>query len=326
MRVFLTGGAGYIGGATAEALLVAGNAVTVYDNLSRGHRAAVPPDAEFVCGDIGDLDALRTALSAVSFDVVFHFAAMIEAGESMEKPELYFRNNVAYSHNVIEAALQTGCRHFVLSSTAAVYASSSQPLHEDSALGPANAYGETKLMVERMLHWYQQVHGLRYAALRYFNACGALPSRGEAHHPETHLIPRVLQVALGKREYIPMYGNDYPTPDGSCIRDYVHIADLAEAHLLAAAALEQRETAVYNIGAGTGYSNHEIIAMARAVTGHTIPVQPAPPRKGDAARLVASSEKIRHELGWEPKHSTLENIFNTAWDWHRKHPYGYGAE
>ncbi len=235
MRVFLTGGAGYIGGATAEALLAAGHVVTVYDNLSRGHRSAVPPDAEFVRGDIGDRDALNSVLSASSFDVVFHFAALIEAGESMEKPELYFRNNVSYSHNLIEAALQTGCRNFVLSSTAEVYASSDQPLHEDSALEPANAYGETKLMIERILHWYHQVHGLRYAALRYFNACGALPGRGEAHRPETHLIPRVMQVALGQREYIELYGSDYPTPDGSCIRDYIHIADLTEAHLLAAA-------------------------------------------------------------------------------------------
>ena len=323
MRVFLTGGAGYIGGATAEALLAAGHTVTVFDNLSRGHRAAVPPGAEFELGDIGDRAALRAALSSASFDVVFHFAALIEAGESMEKPELYFRNNVAYSHNVIEAALQAGCRRFVLSSTAAVYASSDQPLWEESTLGPANAYGETKLMIERMLHWYQQVHGLRYAALRYFNACGALPGCGEAHQPETHLIPRVLQVALGQRESIPLYGSDYPTPDGSCIRDYIHIADLTQAHLLAAAALEQRETAVYNLGAGAGYSNREIIAMAREVTGHAIPVESASRRAGDATRLVASAEKIRSELGWEPEHSALENILATAWDWHRNHPLGY---
>ena len=325
MRVFLTGGAGYIGGATADALLEAGHAVTVYDNLSRGHRAAVPLDAEFVRGDIGDRDALSTALSAVPFDVVFHFAALIEAGESMEKPELYFRNNVAYSHNVIEAAVQTGCRYFVLSSSAAVYASSDQPLEEDSVLGPANVYGETKLIIERMLYWYHRMHGMRYASLRYFNACGALPDRGESHHPETHLIPRVLQVALGQREHVQLYGSDYSTPDGSCIRDYVHIADLTEAHLLAATALEQRETGIYNIGTGAGYSNREIIAMARRVTGHTLPIQPAPRRVGDAARLVASADKIRRELGWEPKHSALENILTTAWDWHRNHPQGYGA-
>jgi UDP-glucose 4-epimerase len=243
----------------------------------------------------------------------------------MEKPGLYFRNNVGYSHNVIDAALQTGCRHFVLSSTAAVYASSDQPLHEDSVLGPANAYGETKLMIERMLYWYWQVHGLRHAVLRYFNACGALHGRGEAHQPETHLIPRVLQVALGQREHIQLYGSDYPTPDGSCIRDYIHIADLVEAHLLAASALEQRETVVYNIGTGAGHSNREIIAMAREVTGHIIPVQPAPRRVGDAARLVASAEKIRHELGWQPQYSNLEHILTTAWNWHRDHPYGYGA-
>ncbi|MDP6792462.1 MAG: UDP-glucose 4-epimerase GalE [Anaerolineales bacterium] len=326
MRVFLTGGAGYIGGATAEALLAAGHGVTVYDNLSRGHRSAVPPGAEFVHGDIGDRDALNSVLSASSFDVVFHFAALIEAGESMEKPELYFRNNVSYSHNLIEAALQTGCRHFVLSSTAAVYASSDQPLHEDSALGPVNAYGETKLMIERMLYWYHQVHGMRYAVLRYFNACGALPGRGESHRPETHLIPRVMQVALGQREYIELYGSDYSTPDGSCIRDYIHIADLTEAHLLAAASLEQRETAVYNVGTGSGYSNREIIAMARKVTGHAVPVHPAPRRVGDAARLVAGSQKIRHELGWTAQHSALENILTTAWEWHRNHQCGYDSD
>ena len=326
MRVFLTGGAGYIGGATAEALLNAGHAVTVYDNLSRGHRTAVPLDAEFVCGDIGDLHGLCSALSAASFDVVLHFAAMIEAGESMEKPEVYFRNNVAYSRNVIEATIQTGCDHFVFSSSAAVYASSSQPLHEESTLGPVNVYGETKLMVERMLHWYQKVYGLRYAVLRYFNACGALTDRGEAHQPETHLIPRVLQVALGKREQIPIYGNDYPTPDGSCVRDYIHIADLTDAHLLAATVLEKCETAVYNIGTGTGYSNNEIIAMAREVTGHAIPVESASRRFGDAARLVANGDKIRRELGWEPQHSALENILSTSWEWHRKHPHGYLAD
>ncbi len=325
MHVFLTGGAGYIGGATAEALLAAGHTVTVFDNLSRGYRAAVPPGAEFVLGDIGDRAALRAALSSASFDVVFHFAALIEAGESMEKPELYFRNNVAYSHNVIEAAMQAGCRRFVLSSTAAVYASSAHPLREECTLGPVNTYGETKLMIERMLHWYQRVHGLRYAALRYFNACGALPGRGEAHQPETHLIPRVLQVALGQRERIQLYGSDYSTPDGSCIRDYIHIADLTQAHLLVAGALEQRETAVYNLGTGAGYSNREIIAMAREVTGQIIPVRAAPRRAGDAPRLVASAEKIRSELGWEPEHSALENILATAWDWHRNHPRGYDA-
>lgn len=326
MRAFLTGGAGYIGGATAEALLAAGHAVTVYDNLSRGYRDAVPLGAEFVLGDIRDRDALQAALSALPVDVVFHFAALIEAGESMDKPGLYFRNNVAYSHNVIEAALLANCNHFVLSSTAAVYASSAKPLHEDSVLGPANVYGETKLMIERMLHWYQQVHGLHYAVLRYFNACGAIPGRGEAHRPETHLIPRVLRVAQGQSRNIQLYGTDYPTPDGTCIRDYIHIADLTEAHLLVAAVLDQHASVIYNVGTGAGYSNIEIISMARSVTGRTVPVQSAPRRVGDAARLVASADKIRHELGWEPKHSSLENIIATAWEWHRNHPNGYNAE
>ena len=323
MHVFMTGGAGYIGGVTAEILLSAGHQVTIYDNLSRGHRAAVPTGAMFINGDIGDRTALRNALSSTKFDIVFHFASLIEAGESMEKPAPYFRNNVCHSHNVIELASEAGCNRFVLSSTAAVYASSDQPLTEDSPIDPANVYGETKYMVERMLAWYQNIYGLRFAVLRYFNACGALPGRGEAHDPETHLIPRVLQVALGQADYVNLYGTDYPTLDGTCIRDYIHVADLAEAHLLAANALEHNDTLLYNLGSGRGYSNQEIIDMAREVTGHDIPVNPADRRHGDATRLVASYEKIKRELGWEPVNSRLDNILRTAWEWHSKQSHLY---
>lgn len=323
MHVFMTGGAGYIGGVTAEILLASGHQVTIYDNLSRGHRAAIPAGAIYVNGDIGDRKALRDALSSADFDIVFHFASLIEAGESMEKPALYFRTNVSYSLNVIELAAKAGCNRFVLSSTAAVYASSDQPLTEDSPIQPANVYGETKYIVERMLTWYQRIYGLRFAVLRYFNACGALPGRGEAHYPETHLIPRVLQVALGQRNHVSLYGTDYPTPDGTCIRDYVHVSDLAEAHLLAANALENNDTLLYNLGSGRGYSNQEIIEMAREVTSHDIPVNPVERRHGDATRLVASYKKIRSELGWDPVHSELHNILCTAWEWHSDQPHLY---
>ena len=323
MNVFMTGGAGYIGSVTAEILLTSGHQVTIYDNLSRGHLAAIPSGAIYVNGDIGDRKTLRDALMSANFDIVFHFASLIEAGESMEKPGLYFRTNVSYSNNVIELATESGCNRFVLSSTAAVYASSDQPLTEDSPINPANVYGETKYIVERMLTWYQKIYGLRFAALRYFNACGALPGRGEAHDPETHLIPRVLQVALGQADHVNLYGTDYPTPDGTCIRDYIHVADLAEAHLLAANALEDNDTLIYNLGSGRGYSNQEIIEMAREVTGHDIPVNPADRRHGDATRLVASYEKIKRELGWEPVNSRLDNILRTAWEWHSKQSHLY---
>ena len=319
----MTGGAGYIGSVTAEILLTSGHQVTIYDNLSRGNLAAIPSGAIYLNGDIGDRKTLRNALASANFDIVFHFASLIEAGESMEKPVLYFRTNVSYSNNVIELAAESGCNRFILSSTAAVYASSDQPLTEDSPIDPANVYGETKYIVERMLAWYQKIYGLRFAVLRYFNACGALPRQGEAHDPETHLIPRVLQVALGHADYVNLYGTDYPTPDGTCIRDYVHVADLAEAHLLAANALEDNDTLVYNLGSGIGYSNQEIIEMAREVTGHDIPVNSDDRRHGDATRLVASYEKIKHELGWEPVNSGLDNILRTAWEWHSKHSHLY---
>ena len=323
MNIFLTGGAGYIGSATTEALLKAGHHVTVYDSLVTGHRQAVPEDADFIQADLGDEDALKAALNTRKFDAVMHFAAFIEAGESMKDPGKFIQNNLVNSSLLIEAATRAGVGRFVLSSTAAVYQSSDDPLSEASPLGPTNTYGYTKLAVERILEWYREIHGLHFAALRYFNASGALPGRGEAHQPESHLIPLVLQVALGQRETIGIYGTDYPTPDGTAIRDYIHIADLVSAHLLALDALSERDKLVYNIGTGTGYSVKEVIETARSVTQHLIPAVETPRRPGDPARLVASSEKIQRELGWKAKSSDLKNILETAWAWHEAHPNGY---
>jgi UDP-glucose 4-epimerase len=323
MNILITGGAGYIGSATAEALLKEGHAVTVYDSLVTGHRAAVPEGAQFVQADLSDVSALQAVLVNGKFEAVMHFAAFIEAGESMKDPGRFFRNNFTLSLELIEAAVRTGVKRFVLSSTAAVYRSSDEPLTEESALGPTNVYGQTKLMTEQALDWYRQVHGLQYAALRYFNACGALPGRGEAHQPESHLIPLVLRVALGQRESVAVYGSDYPTPDGTCIRDYIHIADLVSAHRLALEALGERDGLIYNLGSGNGYSVRQVIETARAVTGHAIPIVESPRRPGDSARLVASSEKIRRELGWKPAHENLKDILASAWEWHRTHPKGY---
>jgi UDP-glucose 4-epimerase len=323
MKIFVTGGAGYIGSATAEALLKEGHSVTVYDSLVTGYRAAVPVGATFIQADLADSTSLGQALLAGKYDAVMHFAAFIEAGESMKDPGKFFKNNLANSLQLIEAATRAGVSRFVLSSTAAVYASSDLPLSEDSPLDPANAYGFTKLAIEQALDWYRRIHGLHYAALRYFNACGALPGRGEAHQPESHLIPRVLSVPLGKLDAIKIFGFDYPTPDTTCIRDYIHISDLVAAHLLALNALDGQDKLIYNVGNGSGYSNLDVVETARRVTGHPIPVIKSPRRAGDAPRLVASSDKIRRELGWQPQHPDLTDIIASAWEWHRSNPDGY---
>jgi UDP-glucose 4-epimerase len=323
MNIFLTGGAGYIGSATAEALIKAGHTVTVYDSLATGHREAVPAGAQFIHASLDDSHALAESLTAKKYDAIMHFAAFIEAGESMKDPGRFFRNNFTNSLRLIETAVQAGVRKFVFSSTAAVYRSSEEPLTEDSPLGPANVYGHTKLMTEQALEWYRMIFGLHYAALRYFNASGALPGRGEAHQPESHLIPRVLQIALGQAESAAIYGTDYPTPDGTCIRDYIHIADLVAAHILALDALETRDQMTYNIGSGNGFSVREVIEAARKVTGHPIPAVEMPRRTGDSARLVASPDRIKKELGWNPKHTNLQDILSSAWEWHKSHPHGY---
>jgi UDP-glucose 4-epimerase len=323
MHIFLTGGAGYIGSAATQRLLEAGHEVTVYDSLVTGHRAAVPGKARFVLGDLANTDRLGKALGERPVDAIMHFAAFIEAGESMVDPGKYFRNNLGLSLGLLEACVQAGVRRFVLSSTAAVYASSDSPLSEDSPLGPANVYGHTKLMVEQALDWYRQIHGLRFAALRYFNAAGSLPNRGEDHRPESHLIPLVLQVALGKRTEVRIFGTDYSTPDGTCIRDYIHVADLVDAHLLALQALEAHDRLIFNLGNGEGYSVRQVIEIARLITGHPIPAREVERRPGDAPRLVASADRIRRELGWQPHYPELDLIIASAWDWHRSWPDGY---
>jgi UDP-glucose 4-epimerase len=323
MNIFLTGGAGYIGSAAARKLLEAGHQVTVYDSLVTGYRAAVPEGAAFIQGDLANGRDLAAALATDNFEAVMHFAAFIEAGESMIDPPKFYHNNLMNSVDLIDTAVKSGVKRFVLSSTAAVYQSSDQPLSEDSPLGPVNVYGHTKLMIEEVLEFYREIFGLHYAAMRYFNAAGALPDQGEAHQPESHLIPLVLQVPLGQREDIKIYGTDYPTPDGTCIRDYIHISDLVSAHLLALDALEQEEMLVYNLGNGKGYSVREVIDTARQVTGHPIPAEETPRRPGDSPRLVASSEKIKKELGWEPEIPELKDIISSAWEWHRAHPNGY---
>ena len=323
MNIFLTGGAGYLGSAAAKILLQNGHQVTIYDSLVTGHRAAVPETARFIHADLADHTALESALRSEPFNAVMHFAAFIEAGESMQNPGKYFHNNLILSLGLMEISHQVGVSRFVFSSSAAVYASSDEPLTEESPLGPANVYGQTKLMIEQALEWYRRVHGLRYAALRYFNAAGALPGCGEAHRPESHVIPLVLQVALDQRPEVEIFGTDYPTPDGTCIRDYIHIADLIGAHLLALDNLDQHDQLIYNLGNGAGYSVKEVIETARQVTGHPIPTQEGSRRPGDAPRLVASAEKIRRELGWEPQHPELHQIIASAWEWHRTHPHGY---
>lgn len=323
MNILVTGGAGYIGSATAEALIDAGHGVTVYDSLVTGHRAAVPAGATFIEADLSDSHTLAETLTSQKFDAVMHFAAFIEAGESMKDPGRFYHNNFTNSLALMETAVRAGVKRFVLSSTAAVFQSSDEPLHEESPLGPTNVYGHTKLLIEETLEWYRQIHGLRFAALRYFNASGALPNRGEAHQPESHLIPLVLRVPMGERDSANIYGTDYPTPDGTCIRDYIHIADLVSAHLLALEGLSERDRLIYNLGSGNGYSVREVIETARQVTGHPIPANELPRRPGDSARLVASSEKIKRELGWTPQHDNLEEIISSAWQWHQSHPRGY---
>jgi UDP-glucose 4-epimerase len=296
-----------------------GHTVVVYDNLCHAKASMVPPGATFVEGDIADTKRLSELFADGSFAGVMHFAALIEAGESMQKPEIYFRNNTAATLGLLEAMVNTKLRKLVFSSTAAVYGEpKTTPIPEDAALAPTNAYGESKLLVEHMLSWMQRIHGLRYASLRYFNVAGAIPGRGEAHEPESHLIPLILDVALGRRKNIKIFGQDYPTVDGTCIRDYIHVQDLAEAHLLAFEALEQRERMIYNLGNGQGFSVRQVVESARRVTGHAIPVEELPRRPGDPAVLIASSAKIEAELGWKANYQQLDDIVRSAWQWHQQ--------
>jgi UDP-glucose 4-epimerase len=322
LKILVTGGAGYIGGTVAEELLQAGHSVVIYDNLCHGHRSMLPAAATFIEGDLADRELLLNTLADGSFDGVLHFAALIEAGESMQKPEIYFRNNSATTLTLLETMLATGVKRLVFSSTAALYGEpESTPIREDAPLRPTNAYGESKLLVEQMLRWFYQIHGFSYASLRYFNVAGAVPGRGEAHEPESHLIPLILDVALGRRNSIKIFGQDYPTPDGTAIRDYIHVQDLARAHLLALDALAGKaepQRLIYNIGNGVGFSVREIVEAVRRVTGQPIPVIEEPRRPGDPAVLIASSEKITAELGWQPNYSDIDSIVESAWVWHQE--------
>ena len=323
MRVLVVGGAGYIGSVTVADLLSAGHEVIVFDSLVTGHADAVSPGAELVVGDLADAGLLDDVFGRRTFDGVVYYAGFIAAGESMREPGKYFENNVGHLINLLNAMVTHGVLRFVFSSSAGVYGEpESTPIEEDTPLAPVNPYGESKAVAERLLRWYDSQCELRYVSLRYFNAAGATPFLGEDHRPETHLIPVVLEVAAGKLPAVELYGVDYPTPDGTCIRDYVHVSDLSQAH---ARALERtrKGSAIYNVGNGQGFSNGEVIETARRVTGHPIPVREAPRREGDPALLVASASKIKDELGWEPRYPDLERIIGSAWRWHQAHPNGY---
>jgi UDP-glucose 4-epimerase len=319
LKILVTGGAGYIGGTVALRLLAAGHKVLIYDNFCHGHRDLVPAGTQLIEGDIADRERLTRILRDEQVDGVMHFAALIEAGESMKHPEIYFRSNTASTLSLLEAMLAAGVDRLVFSSTAAVYGEpKSTPIEEDAVLAPTNPYGESKLLVEHMLTWLNRIHGLRYASLRYFNVAGAVEGRGEAHEPESHLIPLILDVALGRRKSIKIFGKDYPTPDGTCIRDYVHVGDLADAHILAFEGLSARSRLIYNVGNGQGFSVREVVDAVRRVTGHPIPVVEEPRRDGDPAVLVASSKRIMEELGWKPKFNALDDIVRSAWIWHQE--------
>ena len=321
MKVLVTGGAGYIGSVTSELLLDQGHEVTIFDNLERGHREALDTRAHFILGDLRNRDQIRDAMAKTRPDAVMHFAAYALVGESMEHPMWYFRNNVVGGAHLVEAMVDMEVRRIIFSSTCATYGQPDRlPMTEDIPQRPTNPYGESKLMLETILKWEQQRHGLQPVFLRYFNACGATKKFGEDHDPETHLIPNVLAVALGKKDAVRVFGNDYDTPDGTCIRDYIHIVDLAEAHLLA---LTSQHTGPFNLGNGDGYSVMQVIKVAREVTGHALPVAFEPRRPGDPARLVASARKAKSTLGWNPKYPDLKTIIQHAWAWHQAHPNGY---
>ena len=327
MAILVLGGAGYIGSHTVYELIDAGRDVVVADNLLTGFRAAVHPKARFYRLDIRDRGALDTLFQAEKIEGVIHFAASSQVGESMSDPLKYYDNNLHGTMVLLQAMVAHGVDKIVFSSTAATYGEPQRvPILESDPTHPTNCYGETKLSMEHMMSWVSQAHGLRYVALRYFNACGAHASGaiGEAHAPETHLIPLILQVPGGQRDHISVYGDDYPTKDGTCVRDYIHVTDLASAHILALDyLLRGGENQVFNLGNGVGFTVKEVIETARAVTGHPIPAQIAPRRAGDPAQLIASSEKAIRVLGWDPKYNDLATIIASAWAWHKSHPHGY---
>ena len=324
MKVLVTGGAGYIGSVAVEQLVQSHYQVAVFDNLSMGHRAAVHSDAELIVGDLADAKAIRQAIRSFRPDAIMHFAAKSLVGESMQAPFLYLGENVRNALNLLEAVVEFEIPRFILSSTANLFDDPRTiPISENECIKPGSPYGESKYIIERYLHWMDRIYPFfNYAALRYFNAAGATPARGEDHSPELHLIPLILQVALKKRDKILIFGDDYPTADGSCVRDYIHVVDLDQAHILALNAIDSHSR-VYNLGNGQGYSVKEVIELARRVTGHAIPAEVQPRRAGDPAVLIAASERITQELNWQPKYPDLESIISSAWEWHRAHPNGY---
>ncbi|MGB8167154.1 MAG: UDP-glucose 4-epimerase GalE [Chthoniobacteraceae bacterium] len=321
MNILVTGGAGYIGSICVEQLLAAGHAVTVFDNLTEGHRKAVDPRAKLRVGDLQQRCDIEDAMEATRPDAVMHFAANALVGESMQNPSKYFRNNVYGGLNLLDAMVATGCKKFVFSSTCATFGPPDRlPIDETIPQRPINPYGESKLMFEKILRWYDEIHGLKFVALRYFNAAGATEKYGEDHRVETHLIPNVLRVALGQKDHVEIYGTDYETPDGTCVRDYIHILDLAQAHMLA---LGTKESAYYNLGTGGGTSVREVVRMCEEITDREIKAIAKPRRPGDPARLIAGSDKAKSELGWKPKYEAIDKIVESAWAWHVRNPQGY---
>jgi len=321
MKILVVGGAGYIGSVCAELLLDEGHKVAIFDNLIEGHRGAIDPRADFVEGDLQDRQRILSILSGVEPDAVLHFAASALVGESMQDPSKYFRNNIANGLNLLDAMMAADVKRLIFSSTCAIFGPPDRvPIDETLPPRPINPYGESKLAFEKILRWYGEIHGLQFASLRYFNAAGASVKFGEDHRRETHLVPNVLKVALGQKPHVEIFGTDYETPDGTCIRDYIHVVDLARAHILA---LDSSKSDFYNLGTGGGASVREVIDCCRKVTGRKIDVVEKPRRPGDSPRLIASSEKIKIELDWKPQFQSLEAIVESAWKWHQKFPRGY---
>jgi UDP-glucose 4-epimerase len=321
VKIFVTGGAGYIGSVCAEELLQRGYEVTIFDNLTEGHRGAIDSRATFIQGDLSDPKSISLAIATSRPDAVMHFAANALVGESMENPYKYFHNNVCGGLNLLNGMVEHGVKQLVFSSTCATFGTPERiPIDESTPQNPVNPYGESKLMFEKILRWFDQIHGIKFAALRYFNVAGATEKLGEHHRVESHLIPSVLRVALGQRTHAEIFGTDHPTPDGTCIRDYIHVLDLAAAHILA---LKISKSDSFNLGTGGGTSVKEVIEACRRVTGHEIPAVAKPRRPGDPARLVASSEKVIRELGWKPQFQNIDSIVESAWRWHKAHPHGY---
>lgn len=322
MKILVVGGAGYIGSICAELLLDQGHEIAVFDNLSEGHRRALDPRARFIEGDLQDRQTIDSALAVARPEAVMHFAASALVSESMRDPSKYFRNNISSGLNLLDAMVTAHVERIVFSSTCAIFGLPERvPIDETAPTHPINPYGESKLAFEKILRWYEEIHGLKFVSLRYFNAAGATANFGEDHRLETHLIPNVLKVALGQKPHVEIFGADYETPDGTCIRDYIHIVDLARAHILA---LGTARSELYNLGSGGGASVREVIAACRKITGKKIDTVEKPRRPGDPPRLIASSEKIKRELGWQPQFQSLDAIIESAWKWHQKFPHGYG--